>query len=142
MGNISENFSRHEFACDCVNQGKKRDDGYCGGHFDTVDKDLNNCLELIRKDVRRVVGRNVYVRITGGNRCHKHNEDVGGADHSYHLYGLAAGIKVYDENHHQIDNKVVYEVIDKRWPDKYGLKQYKTHIHFDIRKIKWRSPLL
>lgn len=141
MGNISTNFSRNEFACDCINQGKKRDDGYCGGEFKAVDVDLVKCMEEIRKAVALKINALVSIRITGGNRCHKHNKDIGGAEHSYHICGTAVDFKVFKAGGVLVNPKIVYYVVDNLYPDKYGLKEYSNRNHFDIRDKKWRSGL-
>ena len=142
MGDISSNFSRSEHACDCANQGKKREDGYCGGAFDVVDVELNRCMEEIRNRVCRVVGVAVYVVITGGYRCKKHKADIGGAERSYHIMAKANDFKVFMVNGRiPVSSSTVYEAVDSLYPDKYGLKQYSNRVHFDVRPTKWRSPL-
>lgn len=143
MGDISANFSRREFACDCINQGKKREDGYCGGEFKAVDIELVKCLEEFRIGVALNIGNNVYIKITGGNRCVKHNKDIGGAEHSYHPYAMGDDFKVFEsDTGRMVPPSVVYQVIDRLYPDKYGLKQYHNRVHFDIRAVKWRSTIL
>jgi len=142
MGDISENFSRSEYACDCANQGKKKEDGYCGGEFDTVDVELNECMENIRRRLARFIGASVYVVITGGNRCSKHNKDIGGAKYSYHIIAKGNDFKVFiSSSGIPVAPSIIYKVIDGMYPDKYGLKEYSNRVHFDVRAIKWRSPL-
>ena len=114
MGDISKNFSRHEFKCSCCD-------------FATVDVELLKLLELIRSHF------NQPVTITSGCRCRLHNTAVSGAYASKHLLGIAADIKVRDVS---VDD--VYNFIDGHAPNKYGLKLYDTWIHVDIRKDKWR----
>lgn len=76
MGDLSENFDRSEFACQCN----------CGQ--DTVDYALIVLLEKIRTHF------DAPVRINSGNRCEAHNASVGGAKGSQHLLGRAADITV------------------------------------------------
>ena len=116
MGDISQNFSRHEFAC--------KDD--CG--FATVDIELLKLLELIRDHFKQPV------TITSGCRCELHNIAVGGAYRSKHLLGIAADITVKG-----VSVDAVYDFIDGHAPNKYGLKLYLTFVHVDIRKDKWRG---
>ena len=55
MGDVSDNFSRSEFACKCG----------CG--FNSVDVALLDALEQVREKFGPV-------SITSGNRCPKHND--------------------------------------------------------------------
>jgi len=143
MGDISEHFSRSEHACLCAKYGKKKENGYCGGEFQAVDKELNSCLERIRRGVAKVVGKEIYIKITGPNRCHKHNTDEGGAEHSYHPLGMAVDFSVFERlTTYLIPARLVYDIICRLYPDKYGLKLYENRVHFDIRKIKWRDDEL
>jgi len=142
MGDISENFSRSEHACDCINQGKKKEDGYCGGEFRAVDIELNSCLEDIRSSLTMIRGEPIFIRITGPNRCHKHNTDIGGARHSYHTLGMGVDFSAFDcHSGDRIKPRIIYDRIDLLYPEKYGLKEYHNRVHFDVRPIKWRSPL-
>jgi uncharacterized protein YcbK (DUF882 family) len=118
MGNLSENFSRSEFACKCG----------CG--FSTVDVDLLATLEVVRKKFRQPV------KINSACRCNDYNKKVGGAQSSKHKKGIAAditvkGIKPYD----------VYLFLDGYMPNSYGIGTYKTFTHIDVRikKSRWRG---
>lgn len=72
---IVKYFKPDEFACKCG----------CGVH--EVSVALIVRLELLR----RIVNRPLV--ITSGRRCVSHNEAVGGASMSRHLYGRAADIR-------------------------------------------------
>ena len=114
MGDVSENFSRKEFACKCG----------CG--FDAVDTDLLAVLERLRKLFGPIL-------ITSGNRCQAHNLKVGGSTHSQHLYAKAVDIKVrkaYQEE--------VADVLEAMFPDAHGIGRYNEWTHFDVRKPKAR----
>ena len=78
MGDLSANFSTHEFRCHCG----------CGGAI--VQPSLIRALE----DVRHIV--QTPITVVSGYRCHDHNTKVGGAKNSYHCQGLAADIKAAD----------------------------------------------
>lgn len=141
MGDISEHFSRWEHKCQCLAKGKQMDQGYCGGLFDTVDIELNRCLEEIRYALIEKLGIKVWISITGGNRCKKHNDDVSESEHSYHILGLAVDFMVFEaKSKRRVDPQIVYDVIESLYPGLYGLIYYFNRIHFDIRKIMYRSP--
>jgi zinc D-Ala-D-Ala carboxypeptidase len=81
MGDLSEHFSRSEFAC--------HGNGKAGHppHPVTVDLELVGRLELLRS---KKGGR--PLRIVSGHRCAWWNRRVGGARSSQHLVGRAADI--------------------------------------------------
>ena len=116
MGDISKNFSRSEFTCKCL----------CG--FETVDVELLRVLEIVRAYF------NKPVKINSACRCKKHNAYIGGALESKHMMGMAADIVVKDTK-----PELVYNFLDRYQPNKYGLGNYKTFTHIDVRKDKWRG---
>ena len=73
---VSEHFILREFECPCC-------------HRVMLDSKLIDVLEHIRA---RLGGRPVIV--TSGYRCPEHNELIGGAPNSDHLYGWAADIVI------------------------------------------------
>ena len=109
-------FERHEFACSCG----------CG--FDTVDIETLWVLEELKRWFR------TKVTITSGCRCRKWNASVGGKKGSYHVLARAADIIVVG-----FDAFLVYEYLDKMYPDKYGIGKYTTFTHFDTRsgRARW-----
>jgi uncharacterized protein YcbK (DUF882 family) len=80
MGDLSEHFSKYEFACKCGC-------GY-GTNIGDVSQDL---LELL-EDIREEVGG--PVRINSGCRCDEWNDEQGGSEYSRHMTGEAADIRV------------------------------------------------
>jgi len=74
------------------------------------------------------------VIITGPDRCLAHNTAVKGAKASYHMKGMAADIKVSG-----IPLADVYDYLDKKYPDRNGVKLYSSWVHVDVRKNKWRE---
>lgn len=118
MGNLSKHFDKEEFACK---------DG-CG--LDSIHPMLIDVLE----DVREHFG--VPVKINSGCRCREHNKAVGGETHSYHLLCQAADIDVKNVSPH-----LVYEYLNRKYSDKFGLGLYKSWVHVDIRSVKgrWRK---
>lgn len=79
MGDLSINFSRHEFAC----KGKK----CCGGSA-PVAEDLVTALQRLRNLIE------MPIHVNSGFRCLTHNRRVGSKDTSQHPLGLAADIAV------------------------------------------------
>jgi len=75
MGDLSKNFSRHEFECRC-----------CGR------AEINQRLVDALQELRDLAG--LPVRVTSGYRCPEHNQAIGGATRSQHLLGTAADIVV------------------------------------------------
>ena len=110
MGDLSEHFSRQEFAC------------HCGCGMNTIDA---RTLELC-EEVREFTG--APVKVTSGHRCAKHNKRVGGASNSQHLYGRAADLSVEDP-------KAVFDWLCKQYPGVFGFGLYPSHgfVHVDTR---------
>ncbi len=119
MGDLSENFSRHEFGCRCG----------CG--FDTVDAELLVLLQQARDHFK------ASIRIVSGCRCAAHNTKVGGAAGSQHLYGRAADIACAGASPAEL-----YAFFASRYPDRYGLGRYATWAHIDSRSggpARWQG---
>lgn len=110
MGNLSENFSRYEFACNCG----------CG--FNTVDAELLP----VTQDVRDHFGVSVF--ISSGCRCLSYNKAIGGAKRSRHMWGQANDIQVSG-----VKPRKVADYLEKKYPGKFGIGRYKTFTHVDIR---------
>jgi len=118
MGDLSEHFSRHEFACGCG----------CG--FAAVDVELLGVLE----DIREHFG--AAVKVSSGCRCASHNADIGSKATSYHTKGTAADIIVKD-----IPASMVADRLEHIYPFKYGIGRYSSWTHIDMRerKVRWSS---
>ena len=82
MGDITNNFSYHEFACKCGVQSCPLRDGKA------INKNLVYGLELIRD------GLGKPIIPTSGCRCVYHNRSVGGVKHSLHL--ASSGCRAVD----------------------------------------------
>ena len=127
MGDLTENFSRSEFACQCG----------CG--FDCVDAELVSNLEWLRYKVAETVGAAISIVITSGNRCLAHNHKEGGVDSSKHTKGLACDFKcLRSDNKALIDTDIVADIIDAEYPNFYGIGRYSNRVHWDMRKTKAR----
>lgn len=107
---VSEHFSAVEFACKCG----------CG-----ASKVSEGLLDLL-EDIRAAVNEPVY--ITSGRRCEAHNRACGGKEHSQHLLGKAADIRVSS-----LSPKELASLIEKRFNPK-GMGTYSTFVHVDVRE--------
>ena len=113
----SKYFKRSEFKCKC---------GKCD--FDAVDTDLLNALEDVREHF------DSPLTINSACRCADHNESIGGAVHSQHVYGKAADIVVRN-----VPPDDVHAYLDKKYGQTNGLGAYDDFTHFDVRtdKARW-----
>lgn len=116
MGDMTKNFSRHEFAC--------RDS--CG--LDNISPRLVQILQAIRDHYDKPV------HITSGLRCPKYNRKVGGARNSQHMLGTAADISIEG-----IAPRDVARFAKTLMPGWGGIKTYATFCHVDVRPNQWRG---
>jgi hypothetical protein len=114
MGDLSQNFSRREFACHCG----------CGFGMNEGDvhPELVQLLERIREHF------DAPISITSGCRCATHNHLVGGAKNSQHLQGKAADIKVIGVRPEQ-----VAKWLERTNPLRLGIGRYDRWTHVDVR---------
>lgn len=114
---VSTNFRVREFACS---------DG-----SDPVF--IAPALVTILQKIRTHFGR--AVTITSAYRTPKHNAAVGGTRYSFHLYGMAADIRVKDTSPEK-----VAAYVEKLLPGTGGIGVYDTFVHVDVRstKARWR----
>lgn len=110
MGDLTEHFSRWEFACKCG----------CG--FDTVDFATVIALE----DVRVHFG--ARVDITSPCRCKPYNAYVGGAEDSQHPLARAEDFTVASVPAHEVQS-----YLHQRYPNMYGIGSYEDFTHLDTR---------
>jgi len=117
-------FSRSEYACKCG----------CG--FDTVDYELDTVMDEIRKHF----GKRVF--INRGTSCVEHNDRIQlkynsnyllGSSTSQHLIGKACDFFVED-----IKAETVYNYLDNKYPNKFGIGKYNNRTHIDVRRSKAR----
>lgn len=112
-----KHFRREEFACKC---------GKCGGYPVEPSEKVVRVLDVFREEV----GLAVY--INSGIRCKEHNEAVGGADDSRHLYGDAADIRCPGKMPSEL-----YNIAVQLLPDG-GVGIYDWGIHVDTRGYRAR----
>lgn len=114
--NIGKYFKAKEFAC--------KD----GSQVVFVDSYLVSTLDILRNQVGKPV------IITSGYRTPEWNKKCDGAKYSYHMRGMAADIRVNGMSAKELANK-----LNKIVPDECGIIVYKSWVHFDVRKSKYRK---
>lgn len=125
MGDISEHFDRSEFEC--------KDN--CG--FVAVDIELISVLE----DLRSYFGG--PITITSGCRCQKHNTEIpGAAPNSMHTKGIAVDFKTKNSAKRQVHSRYIYDYLDRKYPNKYGIGLYNNRIHLDVRSDRARWSMV
>lgn len=113
MGDLTQNFSRSEFACKgalcCMNSAP-------------VSKRLVEGLQ----ELRNIVGP---LTVTSGFRCGKHNEKIGGSENSKHC--LAEAADVVSEKHPPFKIAHYAEMIGVFAEGGIGI--YDNFVHLDCR---------
>ena len=110
MGDLSEHFSKHEFAC-----------RHCGKLM--TNPKLIEALEKLRAEV------GVPLYVTSGYRCPVYNRRVGGEKNSQHQLGNAADVKAL-----QIPLRTLYEKAEGLAEfGGIGLYPEAGFVHVDVR---------
>lgn len=112
MGDVTHNFSWHEFNCKC-----------CG--FNNIDIRAIHRLQVVRDIVE------VPVIILSGCRCETHNKEVGGAPESYHRQGLAIDWTVENE-----EKLCLVALTLRRWSGGFHYYAERKFIHTDIGPVR------
>lgn len=112
---LSENFYRHEFACNCG----------CG--FDTIDTETLVVIQNLRDHF------GVVVIVTSASRCVKYNKRIGGAKHSQHLVSRAVDFRIPG-----VSPKHAADYLEEKYKGKYGIGRYLNFTHIDTRKVPAR----
>lgn len=92
----------------------------CGCGTVNFDKDFLDKLNHIRYNI----GRPLFVN--SGCRCEKHNREVGGAENSSHVKGLAIDIACND-------SELRYKIV--KWALEFNISRIgigKTFVHLDV----------
>jgi len=104
-------FEPDEFKCPC-----------CGGlPYGGMDERLLEVLDKIREAI------NAPLYVTSGYRCNNHNDEVGGARNSQHLWGRAADVYADGEN----TPLQIAALAEKAGADGIGI--YDDFCHIDTR---------
>ena len=116
MGDLSRNFSRHEFLCPCCKKGNP-----------------NPLLVQTLQKLRDLAL--VPVKVNSGYRCPKHNKAVGGARNSRHMENLAADIEIEGWDQDRTMAALEYLVREDMAYVGYAYKIGKSDraVHVDVR---------
>ena len=141
MGDLSDNFSRHEFVCGC---GCDKEP--------TIDAEMINVVQDCVDHFSRLNDRRMYVTVLSGFRCKLWNAYIWG---KRNMARVAKGLeeekpawnskhttgKAIDFTIRGISPDAVYNYLDKKYPNKYGIGKYPDRTHFDPRTEKycWES---
>lgn len=129
---LTEHFESWEFDC---HDGTKVPDIY----LDNVGKVAAN-LEIIRKELSLLKGKECPLKILSGYRTVSHNKKVGGEVNSQHLTGSAADITCKYATPKEIQ-KLITRLVDEGKITLGGIGSYSGFTHYDIRgkKATWRK---
>ena len=122
MGDLTEHFSRKEFACKCG----------CGA--DHVSMALVEQLQRLRNFIRRPIV------ITSGVRCTAYNASVGGEPDSAHLTGDGADIACFASHTRWQMKRLIYQ-----WQLFNRIGTGDTFLHLDVslalpQEMEWTYP--
>lgn len=121
MGDLTANFSEHEFACQ---------DGFCphcGGCSPVDDRIVDICQEI--RDYLEVP-----LKINSGFRCITYNRTIGSEDTSQHCRGKAVDIAIPFGVPPENFFDVCEEVLRGNTNDGGGgMGRYDTFVHLDVR---------
>lgn len=110
MGDLTKDFSRWEFACNCG----------CG--FDTIDYKTVEVLQDVRDHYDK------KITVNSGCRCPYWNKHENGAEASLHMKSRAADFSV--------EGVPAYEVasyLEGKYQSRYAILRYNNFTHFDTR---------
>lgn len=115
---VSTNFRVREFACSD------------GSDPIFISSELISVLQKIRNHFGKAV------TITSAYRTPTRNKSVGGTVYSYHLYGMAADIRIPG-----VKPQKIAEYVETLLPNRGGIGIYDTFTHVDVRatKARWRG---
>lgn len=119
MGNLSRNISRAEIACNCG----------CG--FDSIDSETVLVVQDVCDHFAEQPGlARIVLHINSAARCFRYNRSsaVGSNDNSQHPLARALDIRIDG-----VASARVYAYLDKKYPGRYGIGNYKTFTHIDTR---------
>lgn len=133
MTKITKNISDFELRCKC---------GYCKVRIQDHEPVIK-VVQDVCDHFSAIAAKKVTLIITSAARCYGYNRQpahLGGAgsnDESQHPRCCAMDIKLFVGDT-QIEPDFIYEHLDLKFPNEYGLGNYKTFTHVDTRAVKAR----
>ena len=122
MGKLTKNISREELACHCGC-------GLATVDFETVSVVQEACDFFAKK---RKIPCSI-VTITSAARCANHNTKVGGRSKSQHLLCRAIDFVIKG-----VTPNEATQYLENKYPNKYGIGEYKHFTHIDTKSGKAR----
>lgn len=110
---LSRNFKSEEFACPCC----KKDD-------------ININLVFLLQNLRDILKRPIVITEGGGFRCPAYNKQIGGAEKSFHMQGLAADIYCPD-----LEISQIYIIVSTMYGHLFrgiGIDKQRNFLHLDL----------
>lgn len=129
MGDLTKNISRHELECNC---------GECGLSYVCMDT-VNAVQECCDHFANKLGLNKVVLVITSASRCYEYNRlpvsegGPGSNDNSQHPKCKAIDFKILS-----IDPHDVYDYLNAKYSDRYGIGDYDRFTHLDTRDYKAR----
>lgn len=136
MGDLTKNFSRSEFRCKC------------GCDYDVIDFATVDALQKTADHFADKFDTPIWVDVTSGNRCRKHNDALREiaksdpsismpAENSLHIDARAADVKFFlklpnGSRGEQIDPNEVADHVQATFP-KLSVGRYHNRTHVDSR---------
>lgn len=122
MGNLTKNISRHEIACNCG----------CG--FDSIDIETINVVQECCDHFAEELGlEKVFLGVNSGCRCLTWNAFQGSASTSQHTLARAIDFHIIE-----VAPRIVYKYLNEKYPNCYGIGNYKSFTHLDTKSGKPR----
>lgn len=120
MGDMTKNFSRAEFACQCG----------CGSD------NISPALVVLLQEVRDDIGQSM--KITSGVRCRQYNASIGGVDDSAHVPAdLGLGEKAHASDIAIPNSRYRYTIMPALYRagfKRIGIGKGFIHVDIDTRK--------
>ena len=125
MGDLTKNISRrHELACSCGC-------GFNSMDWETIEV-VQGCCDYFADKLGLA---KVILTINSAARCFEYNRSIGSNDNSQHPLARAIDFTIK-----HVSPADIYDYLNAKYPDKYGLGKYPTFTHFDARsgpKARW-----
>lgn len=125
---LTKNIWQHELDCKC---------GNCDVTILKDEPVINIVQDTCDHFAKEYSVKKVILDILSGARCYEYNRTVGSNDNSQHPRARAIDFKIFI-NGAQVPPNLVYNYLNKKYPDSLGLGIYTTFVHVDDRPSKAR----